>query len=255
MLDNFELKLRQAGFTKLSPIRACAILLAILMSCGYVLAELTGSLQIASSICVCLLFQCLDLFNNRILGNLAKQNLEWPKYLEAINSATWSGTSLQQAILDCRNFAPSLSLWAFDELEKDLANGIDFQLALQNLKSRLANPIADRFVELARLAIDSGGKGFLLALRTQSNQLRLENATWQEIHSKQSWVIATARLAVFAPWLVLLLLSLRKDTASAFASDTGLLVLSIGLAASLVAFQLVRILARLPKRQRILVGS
>jgi tight adherence protein B len=255
LITEFELKLRQAGFKNLSLSKTIAVLLGACLAFAYLLYGLTRSWPISLSVNLCVLLQLGDLLRSRIQSNMAQQNLEWPKYLDAISSATWSGTNLQQAILDCRNYSPQISRWAFDELERDLAGGMNLDAALLNLKTRLQSPVADRFVELARLASTSGGRGFLLALRSQANQLRLENATWQEIQSKQGWVIATARLAIFAPWLVLLMLSFRSETANSFATDSGLVVLGVGLAASLLAFQLVRFLARLPQRKRILANS
>jgi tight adherence protein B len=142
--------------------------------------------------------------------------------------------------------------WAVNDLEKDLMAGVEFDLAMSNLKTRLASPIVDRFVELTRLANQSGGRGYLAALRAQSIQLRLENATWTEVQVKQNWVIASAKLAVLAPWLILLLLSLRKETAATFDSETGMFVLLTGLVASLLAFQLVKFLSALPRQQRVL---
>lgn len=219
------------------------------------LTVLANSLAIAIASYLCVLLQLFDTLRSRVRKLAQSQNLDWPKYFDAIHSAAWAGSSLQQAILDCRNFAPKGTIWAITELEKDLASGMTLDASLINLKERLANPIADRFIEITRLAHRSGGRGYLAALRSQALQLRLENATWQEIEVKQSWVISSARLAVYAPWLVLLLLSMRPETASVFASETGLLILAIGLIATVGAFQLIRHLAKLPKRQRILGGN
>jgi tight adherence protein B len=138
------------------------------------------------------------------------------------------------------------------EFEKDHNSGIAFSDSLDNLKARLANPIADRFIEITRLASASGGRGYLSALRAQSLQLRLENSTWSEINVKQNWVLGTAKLAVLAPWLILVLLCLRPETAIAFQSESGVTVLALGTFASLLAFRLIKTLGRLPPRQRTL---
>jgi tight adherence protein B len=93
----------------------------------------------------------------------------------------------------------------------------------------------------------------LAALRSQTAQLRIENATWKEIEVKQNWVLSTAKLAVLAPWLVLLVLGSRAETAAAFETEAGITVLVIGLAASLLAFKLIKVLGRLPSRRRVLL--
>ena len=246
--------LTSAGFESISPSRAVLLLLA---SCGILICALylfTKSIPITISFFVCLLVQLLDSFRSRVQKLMFQQNQDWPKYLDAIHSATWAGTPLVQALLDSRNFAPKAAVWAFDEFDKDLSEGMDLDSALVNLKTRLQNPIADRFVELSRLANLSGGRGYLAALRSQSVQLRMENATWLEVSAKQSWVVASARLAVFAPWLILLMLCLRPETSRSFSQGPGFIVLTIGLGASLLAFRLVKFLGKIPTQKRNLAG-
>lgn len=251
---NFKIErlLVKLGFQSIKPIQFLIVCSASSVVVVLLLRIATNSIAISLSIYLCILAQVIDLIRSRLAKLEQQQNLDWPKYLDAISSAVWSGTSLQQAILDCRNFAPKNAAWAIKELEKDINGGLDLDSALLNFKTRLAQPIADRLVELTRLANYAGGRGYLSALRAQSIQLRSENATWQEIQAKHSWIVSSARLAVFAPWLVLLLLTLRKETADVFSTAAGFSVLMLGLVATLLAFALVRHLAKLPQRIRVL---
>lgn len=242
----------QAGFTTLQPAQFVLVVFAGLAALFGALSLFTNSPLIAAAVCVCIAAQLLDTFQSRIKSVSQKANGEWPKYLDSIHSAAWAGASLEQAILDSVSYAPQKLSWALLEFEKDQQSGLAFTQSLDNLKARLQNPIADRFIEITRLAHASGGRGYLNALRTQALQLRLENATWSEIQVKQNWVLGTAKLAVLAPWLVLVLLSLRPETAVAFQSEVGLAVLAIGLVASLMAFRLIKALGTLPQRQRTL---
>lgn len=254
MINRLRLLQAQAGLTRLSLPK---LLLVTLLAVGLLvllLLKISSSPAITLCSSLCVVIQAADSLKTRIRKLAWQENLDWPKYLDAIYSSAWAGTSLQQALLDCRGFAPAGSKWAILELERDLLAGMSFADALQNMKNRLANPIADRFVEITRLAHLSGGRGYLAALRSQSLQLRQENATWQEIEVKQSWVVASARMAVYAPWLVLLLLTLRPETAEIFSSSSGVLVLTIGLVSTIGAFQLIRQLGTLPKRRRVLGG-
>ena len=242
--------LSQAGMDKVDPILAVAMAIASSVAICLVTQSITKSWSISISFFVCLAMQLWDSFSSRIRKLRFQQNQDWPKYLDAIYSSAWAGTAIVQALLDCRNFAPKNAGWAFNYLDREISEGLDLDAALANLKVRLGNPIADRFVELSRLANQAGGRGYLAALRSQSVQLRLENATWQEIYSKQSWVIASARLAVFAPWLILMMLSMRSETAQAFTQGFGLTVLIIGLLASIFAFRLVKYFGKLPLQKR-----
>jgi tight adherence protein B len=244
--------LSAAGITRTQPAQFVLLVIAGLVLSLALLTLITNSLLIASSVCFCVAVQLIDTFQNRIKAESFKANSQWPKYLDSIHSAAWAGASLEQSILDSISFAPPKLAWALLEFEKDQSAGVAFTQSLDNLKVRLANPVADRFIEITRLASASGGRGYLNALRNQSLQLRLENATWTEIQVKQNWVLGTAKLAVLAPWLVLVLLSLRPETAIAFQTEVGIAVLIIGLVASLLAFRLVKALGALPERVRTL---
>lgn len=252
MIPKVTMFLSRAGLDFLAKPAAFCLVLVSVVAGMLLVANLTNSVSIAISLFVCLFAQALDTLNARIASLQREQDADWPKYLDAIHSAIWSGSSLQEAILSSSTFAPKGAAWAFLELEKDLESGLTLDESLVNLKTRLANPVADRFAEITRLANLVGGHGYLSGLRNQAHQLRLEVSNWDEISVKQSWVIGSARLAVFAPWLILLLLSLRSETGAAFNTEIGITILVFGLLSSLLAFRMVRFLAKLPSRKRIL---
>jgi len=251
-VNKIENLLLQARYQNIQPAQFVLLLLGGLASAVVILEVITNSLLISISVCVCVGAQLLESFQSKVAAENQKANTQWPKYLDSIHSATWAGATLEQALLDSISSAPAKHSWALLEFEKDHNSGIAFSDCLDNLKARLANPIADRFIEITRLASASGGRGYLNALRAQSLQLRLENSTWSEINAKQNWVLGTAKLAVLAPWLILVLLSLRSETAMAFQSESGVAVLALGTVASLLAFRLIKTLGKLPPRPRTL---
>jgi len=61
-----------------------------------------------------------------------------------------------------------------------------------------------------------------------------------------------ARLAVAAPWIVLLFMSLQSDVIHRYASPGGVVVLTIGAAACLVAYRAMMRIGRLPTERRLL---
>jgi len=253
-LNKLTSHLRQAGFSENQPAQFILLLIGSFIGLFGLLIVLTRSALISGALCVCVGAQLFESLRSRVQIENQRVNTLWPKYLDAIHSASWAGATLEQAILDSVSSAPTKISWAFLEFERDQSSGLPFAQSLDNLKARLANPIADRFIEITRLASASGGRGYLNALRRQALQLRLENATWAEIQVKQNWVLGTAKLAVLAPWLVLVLLSLRPETAIAFESEIGVAVLAIGLLATLIAFRLIKFLGKLPVRNRTLGG-
>lgn len=251
-MKTLESQLLRAGIQNIQPGQFILLLVSGFAGVFAFLAAITNSMLISAAVCVCVGAQLIESFQSKVAAEDQKANAQWPKYLDSIHSASWAGASLEQALLDSISSAPAKHSWALAEFEKDQSSGLAFTDSLANLKARLANPIADRFIEITRLASASGGRGYLNALRAQSLQLRLENSTWSEVQVKQNWVLGTAKLAVLAPWLILVLLSLRPETAVAFQSEIGVAVLAFGLFASLLAFRSIKTLGKLPTRQRTL---
>jgi len=64
--------------------------------------------------------------------------------------------------------------------------------------------------------------------------------------------VLMARLAVAAPWVLLLLMSLQSEVITRYRSTTGALILAFGALASLVAYRLMMRIGRLPVDRRIL---
>ena len=98
-----------------------------------------------------------------------------------------------------------------------------FHQSLDLLKDRLADPTGDRVVEALRIARDVGGGDLGRVLRSLSSFLRDDQRTRGEIESRQSWTVTGARLAVAAPWIVLLLMCFQGDVIRRFATPTGLM--------------------------------
>ena len=94
---------------------------------------------------------------------------------------------------------------------RSTAFALDYQVTgrfgecLDRLKERLADPVGDRVVEGLRIAREVGGGELGRLLRNLSGYLRDDARTRSELESRQAWTVNGARLAVAAPWLVLLL--------------------------------------------------
>ena len=127
-----------------------------------------------------------------------------------------------------------------------------FTEALDLLKARLADPVADRIIEALRITREVGGTDLGRLLRTLSQFLRDDLRARGELEARQSWTVNGARLAAAAPWVVLAMLSTQSTTIQAYNSATGVLVLLIGAAASLIAYQAMVRLGRLPEDVRVL---
>jgi tight adherence protein B len=82
--------------------------------------------------------------------------------------------------------------------------------------------------------------------------LRESARTRSELEARQSWTVNAARLAVAAPWIVLVLLASRPEAAMAYNTPVGAAVLLGGLAVSLVSYAIMLRIGALPEEQRVL---
>jgi tight adherence protein B len=122
--------------------------------------------------------------------------------------------------------------------------------AFDDLKRRLADPVADRIVETLRMAREVGGTELPAVLRALAAALRQDAAVRAEVEARQSWVVNAARLGVAAPWVVLVLLASRPEGAAAYNSPAGIALLGTGAAVSVLAYRIMVALGRLPEERR-----
>lgn len=107
-------------------------------------------------------------------------------------------------------------------------------------------------IEALRVAREVGGSDLGGLLRTLSRFLREDARTRGELEARQSWTVSAARVALAAPWIVLLLLATQSSTVRAYNSATGALVLAVGGGVSYAAYRLMRRIGQLPVEARVL---
>lgn len=176
----------------------------------------------------------------------------WPDAVDNLASAVRAGLSLPDALSGLGERGPEPLREAFRAFTRDYQSSGRFGDSLDALKSRLADPVGDRVVEGLRVAREVGGGDLGRLLRTMSSQLREESRTRAELVSRQSWAVNGARMAVAAPWLVLLLMSFQPDVIARYSSPGGVVVLTIGAVTCVVAYRLMLRIGRLPIERRVL---
>ncbi len=174
----------------------------------------------------------------------------WPDVVDHLISAVRSGASLPDAVASLAHAGPAGLRAAFAAFERDYGATGNFSVSVDALKERLADPTADRILEILRMAREVGGSELTAVLRNLSSYLRAESAIRGEAEARQSWVVNAAKLAVAAPWLVLVLLSTRPEAAAAYNSAGGGALIAGGVAVSFVAYRAMMRLARLPEERR-----
>ena len=176
----------------------------------------------------------------------------WPEAVDNLASAVRAGMSLPDALAALGVRGPEPLRPAFDAFALDYQVTGRFGESLDRLKERLADPVGDRVVEGLRVAREVGGGELGRLLRNLSTYLREDARTRSELESRQTWTVSGARLAVAAPWLVLLMLSFQRDVIGRYSSPSGALVLVVGGGVSIVAYGLMVRIGRLPVERRVL---
>jgi tight adherence protein B len=175
----------------------------------------------------------------------------WPEAVDNLASAVRAGMSLPEALIGLGHRGPEPLRPPFQAFGTDYQVTGRFGESLDRLKDRLADPVGDRVVEGLRIAREVGGGELGNLLRNLSGYLRDDARTRSELESRQTWTVVGARLAVAAPWLVLLMLSLQGDIVTRYSSVAGAVVLGAGGAACLIAYRLMVRIGRLPVETRI----
>ncbi len=176
----------------------------------------------------------------------------WPEAVDNLASAVRAGLSLPDALAALGVRGPEPLRPAFDAFALDYQVTGRFGESLDRLKQRLADPVGDRVVEGLRVAREVGGGDLGRLLRNLSGYLREDVRTRGELESRQAWTVNGARLAVAAPWFVLLFMSFQTEVIQRYASAAGALVLAVGAGLCLVAYRLMMRIGRLPVERRIL---
>ena len=176
----------------------------------------------------------------------------WPEAVDTLVSGVRAGMSLPEALTNLGERGPEAVRPQFRAFATDYAASARFDSSLDRLKTRFADPVADRIVEALRLAHEVGGTDLGTLLRSLSQMLREDMRTRGELEARQSWTVNGAKVAVAAPWLVLALLATRPQAAAAYATTAGAVVLLVGAVVSVVAYRLMLRLGRLPEEERTL---
>ena len=176
----------------------------------------------------------------------------WPEAVDNLASGVRAGLSLPEALTQLGVRGPELLRSPFRRFGEDYRATGRFAESLDRLKADLADPVGDRVVEALRMAREVGGTDLGRLLRTLSTFLREDARTRAELETRQGWTVNAARLALAAPWVLLLLLSTQPSAVAAYAEPVGALVLLAGGGVSLLAYRVMLRIARLPSERRVL---
>ena len=188
--------------------------------------------------------------NRRIQRRRCERRDLWPYVIDDLGSGIRAGLSLPEAVAAVAERGPEPLRPAFEVFAARYRSSGAFTRSLRSLGDELADPVADRVIEALLLAREVGGTDVGRLLRSLSQALREDGRARGEIEARQSWTVNGARLAVAAPWAVLLLLAVRGSSIRVYDKPGGIAILAVGGGLSLAAYLIMRRIGRLPIERR-----
>jgi tight adherence protein B len=176
----------------------------------------------------------------------------WPEAVDNLASGVRAGLSLPEALTALGVRGPEQLRSPFRRFGEDYRASGRFNESLDRLKIALSDPVGDRVIEALRMAREVGGTDLGRLLRTLSQFLREDARTRAELETRQGWTVNAARLALAAPWLILLMLSTKPQAVAAYNQPAGAVVLIGGGVVSFLAYRIMIRIARLPTERRVL---
>jgi tight adherence protein B len=250
--SRLEALLKRAGAEGASPGGVVTLCVGAGLTAGVLVQVLSRTWSVSLAFAVLAGYLPVALLNGRARRRQRELAEVWPEAVDNLASAVRAGMSLPEALAQLAVRGPEPLRPAFAAFALDYQVTGRFAECLDRLKDRLADPVGDRVVEGLRIAREVGGGELGRLLRSLSTYLREDARTRSELESRQAWAVNGARLAVAAPWLVLLMLSLQREVISRYASPAGVVVLAVGGACCLLAYRLMVRIGRLPEERRIL---
>lgn len=244
--------LSAAGTEGVSPFQVVALCVGAFVLASFVMLGVSGVLAVGLVFGLMAAWLPIAILRGRAARRLRDHAALWPDVVDNLSSGVRAGLSLPEALMQLGERGPEGLREPFKQFGRDYQATGRFHESLDLLKVRLADPVGDRVVEALRIAREVGGGDLGRMLRSLSGFLRDDLRTRGELESRQSWTVNGARLAVAAPWLVLLFMSFHGEVIQRFATTTGLVVLGGGAALCAIVYRLMMWIGRLPVERRIL---
>ena len=244
--------LAQAGIEGVSPTQLLGVSLGLGVACAVLVLGTSHVPVIALAFGGFAALLPLALVRRRRAQRTVELRAVWPDAVDNLASGVRAGLSLPEALTALGVRGPEQLRSSFRRFGEDYRASGRFNDCLDRLKLSLSDPVGDRVVEALRMAREVGGTDLGRLLRALSGFLREDARTRAELETRQGWTINAARLALAAPWLILLLLSTRPQAVAAYNQPTGAVVLVLGGVVSGLAYRVMLRIARLPTERRVL---
>ncbi len=171
----------------------------------------------------------------------------WPDACRHLVANLQAGDSLPHAITSLQESGPAELRPYFSRFSRRYTATGDFENSLEALGAELSFAGVQRNLAALSLAHRSGGPELVKVLKTAAELASQKLATERDIAARQAWTITAARVSVVAPWVILLLLSLRPATAAVFSTALGTKVVIGGALATATGYWLMLRIGKVPR--------
>jgi len=236
-------RLAHAGLERVTPGALAVVSVVLGVAVASAVLALIGAVPIALAAGIAVTLLPAALVSGRARRRRRASRTAWPDLLDHLVSGVRAGISLPDALA-------ALPGAAFTQFGDEYSASGNLAAALDALKERLADPVADRVVETLRVAREVGGGELAPILRALGSALREESAMRSELEARQGWVVNAARLGVAAPWVVLALLATRPEAVASYSTPAGAVVIGGGLVVSVIAYRVMIRIGRLAEERR-----
>lgn len=186
---------------------------------------------------------------------LARVQEAWPDGLRDLLSSVRSGASLPSAIENLATFGPEPLREAFQGFDV-YSRSLGVVAALEMVKDDLADPTADRIIEVLILAYERGGAVVPSILEDLAEATTRDLWTMEQIRTEALEQKINSRVVFVLPWIVLVAMTARSGAFRDFySSPPGLLVVLAGGVMSLVGVAIASRLGAQPAEPRVFKGG
>jgi tight adherence protein B len=156
----------------------------------------------------------------------------WPEALDLVISSLQSGASITESLSNLANVGPNSLRLDFADFSTNMASGMKFDIALNILKTKFADPISDQFCEALYFAAKFGSRNTIKVLRELSEYVSADLSVRAEINTRFGWIKNSANLAALAPWLLFLILRTQTNAKVAYQQPFGQFLMAVGVIAT-----------------------
>lgn len=167
-------------------------------------------------------------FTRKRAQRLARVQEAWPDGLRDMVASVRSGSSLSSAIEHLATFGPEPLREAFQGFDV-YSRSLGVVQALELVRDDIADPTADRVIEVLILAHERGGTVVPSILEDLAEATTKDLWTMEQVRTEALEQKINSRVVFILPWVVLVAMTARSGAFREFySSSVGLVVVAVG---------------------------